>query len=214
MSSPDRKVRVNNSLNLEQQPPLQLNNDSAALDYPPQVQVQPVSHVLRTGWPDAASPTRHVRTTAQAMVAALALPEPHTSSEPVRPLPLTRLHELPRDNSMTYGIGRVDASGRITHHEIVSSLNWQPRDRLEIILTCGAIVIRESRDGLFLVPQSRRIAIPATARRNHGIVPGDHVLLAAASEYGVVVVYPLSVLDEMLARYHSAHFDTEVSRHD
>jgi len=153
--------------------------------------------------PGTAPRSRRGPTTAQGVIATLALPA-LPSSLPARPLPLTGLHQLPRDTSMLYDIGQVDTSGRVASH-ILAALRWQPRDRLEIILTAGAIVLRASSDGLFSVSQRPRIIIPATALRRHAIRPRDHVLLAAAPDYGTVIVYPLSALDEMIASYHSAH---------
>jgi hypothetical protein len=106
---------------------------------------------------------------------------------------------------MLYDIGQVDASGRVASRDIVGALRWQPRDRLEVSLTEGAIVLRASCDGLLCVPQRPRIVIPATARRRYSVKPGDHVLIAAAPDYHTVIVYPLTALDEMIVRYHSAH---------
>src|SRR5579863_9997628 len=103
------------------------------------------------------------RTTAQDIVAALALPAPPPAL-PIRPLPLTGLHRLPRDTSMLYDIGQVDASGRVASHDIVAALGWKPRDRLELLLTAGAIVLRACPDGLFRMPERPRIIIPAAAR--------------------------------------------------
>jgi hypothetical protein len=37
------------------------------------------------------------------------------------------------------------------------------------------------------------------------------VLLAAAPDYGIVIVYPLSVVDEMIARYHSTYSAVELA---
>jgi hypothetical protein len=159
----------------------------------------------------AAARFRHGRTIAQGVVAALALPASPPSLPP-RPPPLTGLHRLPRDTSMLYDIGQVDASGRVASRDIVAALRWQPRDRLELILTAGAIVLRASSDGLFCVPQRPCIIVPARARRRHAIRPGDHVLLAAAPDFGTVLVYPLSALDEMIARYHSTHPAAGASR--
>jgi hypothetical protein len=153
--------------------------------------------------PGAAARLRHGKTTAQGVVATLALPALQ-SSLPPRPPPLTGLHRLPRDTSMLYDIGPVDASGRIKSRVIVTALRWQPRDRLELILTAGAIVLRAAPGGLLCVPQRPCIVIPATARRRHAIRSGDHVLLAAAPDYGTVIVYPPSALDEMIASYHTA----------
>jgi bifunctional DNA-binding transcriptional regulator/antitoxin component of YhaV-PrlF toxin-antitoxin module len=139
-------------------------------------------------------------------VAALALPVSRSASSQLpAPLPLTSLHRLPQDTSMLYGIGRVDTSGRVANGDIVEALRWRPGDKLEMILSQGAIVIRVAPDGLFSVQHRPRIIIPARARRRCGIMPSDHVLLAAAPDHGIVIVYPLSAVDEMIVRYHSTY---------
>lgn len=140
----------------------------------------------------------------QQIVAALVLPEHHSASPwTAEPLPVPDLQQLPRDGSMLYGIGRVDASGRVAAQEIVDALGWRPGDEVEVIVAPRAIVMRTSPGGLVCVPQRPCVVIPGTARRRRGISPGDHVLLAAAPEHGVVIVHTLSELDEMLAGYHS-----------
>jgi hypothetical protein len=154
--------------------------------------------------------TGQAQTTAQGVVASLALPAARTApGQPVSPLPRSGLHPLPRDASMLYDIGRVDGSGRISSGDITGALRWQPGSKLEVILTPRAIVIRSAPGGQFRVPQRPCIIIPSHARRPHGISPGDHVLVAAAPEPGLVIVYPLSALDEMISRYHAAHREAE-----
>jgi bifunctional DNA-binding transcriptional regulator/antitoxin component of YhaV-PrlF toxin-antitoxin module len=161
----------------------------------------------------AATAARHAPATAQTIVAALALPpSPAAAPQPARPLPLTSLGQLPRDASMLYDIARVDASGRIKNHEIIKTLGWQAGDKLEMILTQGAVIIRPSPDGRFSIPQRPRIIIPLTARKRHAIGPGDHVLIAAAPDYGVLIIYPVPILNEMIARYHSTKPASESSR--
>ncbi len=159
---------------------------------------------MTTPQPSATPPAGGARTAAQAIVAALALPLSPASAEPLRPLPLTSLHQLSRDTTMLYGVGPVDASGRVKNSDIVRALGWQPGDKLEVIPGLGGIVIFPSPDGLFTVPFKPCIVIPAAARRIHNIKPGDHVLLAAAPEYSVVIVHTRQAINEMLARYHSA----------
>ena len=140
----------------------------------------------------------------QHIVSALALPNPRaTSPEPLCPLPIPDLHRLPRDGSMLYGIGRVDASGRVANHEIVEALGWRPGDRVEVIVAPRAIVMRSSPGGLVSVPQRPCVVIPGTIRHRCGIRTGDHVLLAAAADHGVVIVHTLSDLDDMLSDYHA-----------
>ena len=154
--------------------------------------------------------TRQPQTTAQGVIASLALPAARSvPSQPAIPLPLSGLHQLPRDASMLYDIGRVDDSGRVASNEIINALQWRPGSKLEVILTPRTIVIRTAPGGLFSVPLRPRIIIPSHVRRAHDIEPGDNVLIAAAPDHGLVIVYPPSALDEMISRYHSAHREAE-----
>jgi hypothetical protein len=148
--------------------------------------------------------------TAQGIVASLALPPARQA--PARlasPLPPAGLHQLPRDASMLYDIGRVDSSGRVASNGIVDALRWRPGSALDVIVTPHTIVIRTAPGGRLRVPPRPCIVIPSHARRPHDIRRGDHVLIAAAPEFGLVIVYPLSALDEMISRYHSAHREDE-----
>ena len=161
----------------------------------------------RKGAPSSAA---RPRTTAQGVVTALALPAARAeTAQPVSPLLLGGLHQLPRDASMLYGIRRVDGSGRVASGDITGALRWRPGSTLDVIVTPRTIVIRAAPGGRLRVPPRPCIIIPSHARRPHGISPGDHVLIAAAPEFGLVIVYPLSALDEMISRYHAAHHEDE-----
>jgi hypothetical protein len=143
------------------------------------------------------------RPAAQEIIKALALPAPGAAPGPARALPLARLQRLPGETSMLYGIGRVDTSGRVTNREIIQALRWRPGDTLEMVLLPSAIVVRACPDGLLRVPRRPCIVIPGPARKLHRIEPGDHVLIAAAPAYDVVIVHTMSALDDMLTSYHS-----------
>ncbi|TVY99991.1 hypothetical protein EAS64_38545 [Trebonia kvetii] len=146
-------------------------------------------------------------------MASLALPPARQApAPPASPLPLAGLHQLPRDASILYDIGRVDSSGRLPSNGIVNALRWHHGSNLDVTLTSRSIVIRAAPDGPFSVPRRPCIIIPAHARRPHGIKPGDQVLIAAAPDYGLVLVYPLSALDEMISCYHSAQPEAETPR--
>ena len=156
------------------------------------------------------SPAARPRTTAQGVVTALALPAARAeTAQPASPLPPGGLHKLPRDASILYDIGRVDGSGRVASGDITDALRWQPGSTLDVIVTPRTIVIRTAPGGRLRVPPRPCIIIPSHARRPHGISPGDHVLIAAVPDYGLVIVYPLSALDEMISRYHAAHREDE-----
>ena len=154
--------------------------------------------------PRPASPAAPARTAAQQIVAALALPPYPAPAEPLRPLPLASLHQLSRDTTMLYGVGRVDESRRVSNRDIIRALGWQPGDKLDVIPALGGIVILASPDGLLTMPAKPLIVIPTAARRTHNIETGDHVLLAAAPDYGIVIIHTRQAINDMLARYHSA----------
>jgi hypothetical protein len=145
------------------------------------------------------------RPAAQEIIKALALPAPGAAPGPARPLPLSRLQRLPRETSMLYGIGRVDSSRRVANREIMEALHWRPGGRLDVVLMSSAAVIRACPDGPLRVPQRPSIVIPRPARTLHRIEAWDHVLLAAAPAYDLVIVHTVSALDDMLASYHSTH---------
>jgi hypothetical protein len=142
-------------------------------------------------------------TTAQEIIAALALPGPLPPG-PARQLPVPALHQLPGDASLFYDIVSVDSSGRVASKPVTAAAGWQPGGRLDLIAAPGAIIFRACPDGLWPVPPRGRICLPAQALRRHGITPGDRVLLAAAREHALVIVYPPSALDEMTTSYHKA----------
>ncbi len=170
---------------------------------------------MTTPHPNPARPPEDERTAAQNIVAALGLsPLPEDPSEPIRPLPLIDLRRLSRDTTVLYAVGRVDSSGRVMNTDIVRALGWQAGDKLEVVIALGGIVILASPDGLFSVPDKPRLVLPAAARRQHDIGPGDHVLLAAAPEYGVVVVHTRQAMNEMLARYHSTFGSPDRQAHE
>jgi bifunctional DNA-binding transcriptional regulator/antitoxin component of YhaV-PrlF toxin-antitoxin module len=165
--------------------------------------------------PDFGGSTEDGRTTAQSIVASLGLPDlSDAPSEPLRPLPLIGLHRLSRDTTVLYSVGSVDASGRVKSIDIVRAMGWRPGDKLEIVTALGGIVIIASPDGLFSVPHQPCIVIPAAARHQHDIGPGDHVLLAAAPEYGLVVIHTRQAMNEMLARYHSTFGSPDRQAHE
>lgn len=141
---------------------------------------------------------------ADRLIQALSLPllAPAAGRAP-RPLPLTELPPLPRDGSVLYGIARVDASGRVASRELVAALGWNPGDRLDLTVIAAAILIRAAAGGLLAVPRKPGIVLPAAARHRCAISTGDHVLLAAAPRYGIVIVHTMSALDDMLARHHA-----------
>jgi hypothetical protein len=124
-------------------------------------------------------------------------------SAAARPLPLARPEPVPTAPAdVVYGIGRIDASGRIADRSVTSALGWHGGDRLTVTADAGVVTARRDPGGLVTVP-GRYIAIPAALRRRCGLRPGDRVLLAAAPGDDTLTAYSLAVVDQAI-RAHGA----------
>lgn len=132
------------------------------------------------------------------------IPKRYSESSPSVPaFSLTRLARLPRDASMTYGMSRVHASGRVAVRAIVQVLGWMHGDRFDIATSSGAVLIRPNPDGAFALPSKLYVILPVGIRRWCGISVGDKVLLVAAPEQSLLVIHTMTTLDTMIVTYHS-----------
>ena len=121
-----------------------------------------------------------------------------------RPLPLARPEPVPSvPDDMVYGLGRIDASGRIADRAVTSALGWRGGDRLTLTADAGIITVRREPGGMITLPGRCCIAIPAALRRRCGLRPGDRVLLAARPEADTLTAYSLAVVDQAI-RAHGA----------
>ncbi len=122
-----------------------------------------------------------------------------------RPLPLARPEPVPpAPADVIYGIGRIDASGRISDRAVTSALGWLGGDRLTLTADAGVVTARRDPGGMVTVPGRAYIAIPAAPRRRCcGLEPGDRVLLAAVPGEDTLTAHSLAVVDQAI-RAHGA----------
>jgi hypothetical protein len=78
-----------------------------------------------------------------------------------RPLPLPRPVPVPAPEDAVYGIGRIDASGRIADRAVTSALGWSGGDRLTLTADAGAVTARRDPGGMITLPARAYIPIPA-----------------------------------------------------
>lgn len=122
-----------------------------------------------------------------------------------RILPLASAPELAPvlDADVVYGLGRIDASGRIAERAVSAALGWKAGDRLTLTAAAGVITARLDPDGPFTLPSRHCLAIPAALRHRCGLLPADPVLLAANPGQDTLTAYSLAVVDQAL-RAHTA----------
>lgn len=120
-----------------------------------------------------------------------------------RRLPLATVAAAPAlANDMLYGVGRIDASGRVGDRAFTSALGWRPGDRLTLTAADGVVIVRRDPAGLVTMPAKPYIVIPSALRRRCRLQPGDRVLLAMFPGQDAMAAYSFAVVDEAL-RAHS-----------
>jgi hypothetical protein len=120
-------------------------------------------------------------------------------SAAARPMPLARSVPVPSAPSdVVYGIGRIDASGRIADQAVIGALGWHGGDRLTLTADAGVVTARRDPGGLVTVPQRAYVVIPAALRRRCGLEPGDRVLLVAFPGEDTLTAYSLAVVHEAI----------------
>jgi hypothetical protein len=116
------------------------------------------------------------------------------------PLPLAgsppRSPALPA--GVVYGIGRIDASGRVADRTITSVLGWRSGDRLTLTAGAGVVVVRRDPQGMVTVPARPYIVIPAALRHCCDLRAGDRVLLAAMPGEDTLTAYSFAVVDQAI----------------
>jgi bifunctional DNA-binding transcriptional regulator/antitoxin component of YhaV-PrlF toxin-antitoxin module len=93
---------------------------------------------------------------------------------------------------VVYGIGRIDASGRVADQAITCALGWREGNRLTLTASPGIVTARRDQGGMVTVPARACIAIPAVLRRRCGLRAGDRVLLAAVPGQHILTELPLT----------------------
>ena len=114
---------------------------------------------------------------------------PHLADPPLRPAAPPEL---------SYRIGRIDASGRVTNRSVIAALAWSSGDRLPLTAEAGVMVARRDPSGMVTLPPQLYIVIPAALRHRCGLCAGDLVLLAASPSADMLAAYPFALVDQAI----------------
>ena len=114
-------------------------------------------------------------------------------------LPLPRLTAPERTGSAYYVVTTIDSSGRLADRSPLRVLRWEPGWTLRAAVTAaGAIVVVPQRNGTHAITTRGHLRLPAAIRHASHLRVNDRVLVAADADRGVLVVYPMVVLDAVL----------------
>ena len=124
-----------------------------------------------------------------------------------RPLPLPGRQPVvpPPPAGVIYGMGRIDASGRVADRAVTCALGWSCGDRLVLTADAGVVLARRDPSGPVIVPPRPYITIPIPSALRHrcGLQAGDQVLLAAIPGQDTLAAYSFAVLHQAI-RAHGA----------
>ncbi|MGC7102877.1 hypothetical protein ACPZ19_50135 [Amycolatopsis lurida] len=65
------------------------------------------------------------------------------------------------------------------------------------------MILRRDPRGVFTVPLSGSLQIPAPLRARNGLRPGDRVLLAAVARRSALLIYTTGLLYDLLTDHHT-----------
>ncbi|MCX2729480.1 hypothetical protein OOZ19_04460 [Saccharopolyspora sp. NFXS83] len=135
-----------------------------------------------------------------------------SGTKPARSLPVPDLTERPGETRTLYRIASLDQRGRIAERSVIDALGWVAGQRLQFgLISESAIAVLPDPAGMFSLARRHHIPLPVTARRWCHLQTADRVLLAAAPQHGMLVIYTMSALDSMVTAFHSSAPGGELS---
>jgi hypothetical protein len=115
-----------------------------------------------------------------------------------RPLALPRLPE-PVRRDVVFGMGRLDAGGRITDRATMTNLRWSPGHRVRYTIRDGLIIAAIDPTGQRCVGERGQLRLPVAIRRACRLSAGDQILLAAIPERQRLILHPPATLAALTA---------------
>jgi hypothetical protein len=86
-----------------------------------------------------------------------------------RPMPLAApLPSVPSLRDAVYGVGRIDASGRVAERAVSGALEWSCGDLLTLTADAGVVIARRDPHGMVALPARACLVIPSALRRRCG----------------------------------------------
>lgn len=134
---------------------------------------------------------------------------------PVAPLlpPTPHHHQVPRDAASSTGsatepcdlllaVSRLDHSGRVGDHLLLTALGWLPGDRHDVRRAPHGAELYRSPAGRFRVDSRGNVFVPASTRKLLGLCSGDRVVLAASPRTGTLHIHSVDVVTSLLANLY------------
>jgi hypothetical protein len=109
--------------------------------------------------------------------------------------------------SLYYVVTPIDARGRVADRSPIRFLGWPPNHPIVISVAHQAIVITHQIDGTESITRQGHLRLPARIRHLCRTTPGDRLLVAAAPDADLIVVYTMAHLESILLTHHVSQSD-------
>lgn len=128
----------------------------------------------------------------------------HPETGRARTLPVAELAPASEPVATMYRIASLDGRGRVSDLAVIQALGWSRRQRVEMSISMGAILVRDHPDGTWRLTGQGHVRVPSPIRHWCDLNPGDRVLLAADPARDVLIVHTMADLDALLTARHTA----------
>jgi hypothetical protein len=108
-----------------------------------------------------------------------------------------------------YAMAAIDCNGRVAERAVIRAMGWVDL-ALDVRIQSGLIVVRPDPRGALRPFAPGYLRLPAELRHRCDLVPGARLLLAGDPDEGVLMMYPLAVLDRMVSTFSTAALGAEV----
>lgn len=150
-------------------------------------------------------PQHRERLLAAVIPVPLQRPVPRTP-QPLPPLPTIRLPAV-EPNNLVLGMAKLDRTGRVHDHTVLTALNWHTGQRIDITSVHDTIVMHATPTGLHTIGARGEVTLPAAARALCGIPANSRVVLAAVPSEHVLLVHPLETVASLLCGHYATMDD-------
>jgi hypothetical protein len=103
-----------------------------------------------------------------------------------------------------YAVAAIDCNGRVAERAVADAMGWAPGIALDLRVHANLILVQADQRGAFVLSPPGYVRVPATIRHRCGLVAGARLFLAANPDQGLLVMYPPSALDGMVAAFQTA----------
>lgn len=126
-------------------------------------------------------------------------------------LPMPALRPVQAAETVFCAVTTVDARGRLADRSPARVLGWSPGQQLAASILAGVVRLEAVQAGGLTVTKQGHVRLPSETRHAVGLSTGDRVLAVARTDLGVVMVYPMPVVAELL-RLHDGAGSTGLPR--